>query len=257
MPTRPPQPSCACTGRCRREPTNFSPQRPLLDEGYRLVVPDRRGYGRGGDAVGEDFSVDAADITALLEDPGLVPLQDGSGDGRAAAHLLGHSYGGLGVLLAAARAPHRVRSIALTEPAAFALAADEEPVRALLDEHRSLWAKADRLDDRTFMERFVRTMGGDPDRLPDDLLRVWTRRARPMRLGRPAWEAELPIGYLATAGIPTLVVSGGHHPAFETVCDVLAERLGARREVIRGAGHEIEATGEPFNRLLLDFWQGL
>ena len=36
---------------------------------------------------------------------------------------------------------------------------------------------------------------------------------------RPSWEAEIPTGELAAAGFPMLVLSGGHSPAFEAVCD--------------------------------------
>jgi pimeloyl-ACP methyl ester carboxylesterase len=61
-------------------------------------VPDRRGYGRSPKARGEDFLTDADDIADLL------------GDG---AHLVGHSYGGLGVLLAAARLPAATLSLTL------------------------------------------------------------------------------------------------------------------------------------------------
>ena len=58
-------------------------QCPLADEGFRLLVPDRRGYGASPAATGEDFLRDADDIVELM------------GDG---AHLVGHSYGGLGVM---------------------------------------------------------------------------------------------------------------------------------------------------------------
>jgi hypothetical protein len=37
------------------------------------------------------------------------------------------------------------------------------------------------------------------------------------------------------------------------VCDVLAERLGAGREVIEGRGHTIPATGAPYNECLHAF----
>lgn len=57
-------------------------QRPLAAEGIRLIVHDRLGYGRSPWAEGEDFLRDAEDIADLM------------GDG---AHLVGHSYGGLGV----------------------------------------------------------------------------------------------------------------------------------------------------------------
>jgi len=43
-------------------------QRPLADEGFRLLVPDRRGYGRSPTARGEDFLVDADDIAGLMGD---------------------------------------------------------------------------------------------------------------------------------------------------------------------------------------------
>src|SRR5262245_14107331 len=80
-------------------------QRPLADEGFRLLVLDRRGYGQSPVAEGEDFLRDAEDIVALM------------GDG---AHLVGHSYGGLGVLFAAARRPDATLSLALLEPGTFA-----------------------------------------------------------------------------------------------------------------------------------------
>src|SRR5262245_52969591 len=71
-------------------------QRPLADEGFRLVVPDRRGYGKSPVAYGEDFLRDADEIVELMDD---------------GAHLVGHSYGGLGVLFAAARRPEATLSV--------------------------------------------------------------------------------------------------------------------------------------------------
>ena len=91
-------------------------QRPLADEGFRLLVPDRRGYGKSPVAEGEDFLRDADDVAELMGD---------------SAHLVGHSYGGLGVLFAAARRPDATLSVALLEPGAFALGQDHRP-RGLL-----------------------------------------------------------------------------------------------------------------------------
>jgi hypothetical protein len=45
-------------------------------------------------------------------------------------------------------------------------------------------------------------------------------------------------------------MSGGHHPAFEAVCDHIATELKAERAVIRGAGHNTQRTGAPFNSRL-------
>ena len=63
---------------------------------------------------------------------------------------------------------------------------------------------------------------------------------------RPPWEAEIPLDELATAPFPKLVVSGAHHAAFDAVCDVLEERLGAERAILPGAGHSLpRAPGYP------------
>jgi hypothetical protein len=70
---------------------------------------------------------------------------------------------------------------------------------------------------------------------------------------RPPWEAEPDLEALAAAGFPKLVISGGHSPVFERLCDVLAERLRARRETVAGRGHTIPATGEPYNERLQAF----
>jgi pimeloyl-ACP methyl ester carboxylesterase len=41
-------------------------QRPLAEQGFRLLVPDRRGYGRSPSAPGEDYLRDAEDIAGLM-----------------------------------------------------------------------------------------------------------------------------------------------------------------------------------------------
>jgi pimeloyl-ACP methyl ester carboxylesterase len=55
---------------------------------------------------------------------------------------------------------------------------------------------------------------------------------------------------LAGAGFPVLVISGGHSPAFEAVCDSLADSLTAERAVIPGRGHTVPSTGAPYNERL-------
>ena len=128
-------------------------QRPLADEGFRLLVPDRRGYGQSPAAQGEDFLRDADDIAELM------------GDG---AHLVGHSYGGLGVLFAAARRPDATLSLALLEPGAFTLGQHHPAARALVDEVRRLWDQD--LPDEDWVVRFLKAVGSDPDALPPELI---------------------------------------------------------------------------------------
>ena len=67
---------------------------------------------------------------------------------------------------------------------------------------------------------------------------------------RPPNEAEIPLNDLGAAPFRKLVLSGAHHPAFDAVCDVLEERLGAERAVLPGAGHSIPRAPGYAERLL-------
>ena len=213
-------------------------QRPLADEGFRLLVPDRRGYGQSPPADGEDFLRDADDIAELM------------GDG---AHLVGHSYGGIGAMLAAARRPHATLSLALLEPAAFTLGLHHPAGRTLADEVRALWDQD--LPDEEWVTRFLKAVGSDPDALPPELLAAAVPLTPVVRRGRPTWSSELPLEELAAASFPKLVVSGGHSAGFEAICDGVADRIGASRAVATGAGHEVQLTGPPVNELLLTLWR--
>jgi pimeloyl-ACP methyl ester carboxylesterase len=201
-------------------------------------VPDRRGYGRSPPARGEDFLVDADDIAELM------------GEG---AHLVGHSYGGLAVLFAAARRPEATLSLTLLEPAAFSLGERHPAARALVAEVRALWDQD--LPDEDWVIRFLRAVGSDPDALSPELIAAAVPLVPVLRHGRPLWEPGLPLLALASAAFPKLVISGGHSEGFDAICDELAERIGASRMVIEGAGHEIQFTGEPLNEALQALWR--
>lgn len=213
-------------------------QQSLVNEGFRLLMPDRRGYGRSPAAAGEDFLADANDIANLM------------GDG---AHLVGHSYGGLGVLFAAARRPDATLSLTLLEPAAFALGQHNPAARTLVAEVRGLWEQ--NLPDEDWAVRFLQAVGSDPDSLSPELIAGAVPLVPLLRRGRPIWEAELPLAQVGSAAFPKLVVSGGHSAGFEAICDELGDRIGASRRVIEGAGHEVQFTGESLNAELLTLWR--
>lgn len=215
-------------------------QRPLAEQGFRLLVPDRRGYGRSPPARGEDFLVDADDIADLM------------GNG---AHLVGHSYGGLGALFAAAHHPDATLSLTLLEAPTLTLGQHQQAVRTLAAELRSLWDQD--LPDDDWVIRFLRLVGSDPDVLSPDLIAAAVPLVPVFRRGRPMWELELPLAELKSAAFPKLVVSGGHSVGFDVMCDELAERIGASRMAIAGAGHEIQFTGGPLNEALLTLWRGV
>jgi pimeloyl-ACP methyl ester carboxylesterase len=214
-------------------------QRALADSGFCLLAPDRRGYGRSPAARGEDFLIDADDVAELM------------GDG---AHLVGHSYGGLAVLLAAARRPDATLSLTLLEPATFALGQNDPAARALVAAVRSLWNQ--QIPDKEWVIRFLKIVGSDPEALSPELIAAAVSLVPVFRHGRPIWEPNLPLASLQSAAFPKLIVSGGHSAGFDAICDDLAERIGASRMVIEGAGHEIQFAGEPVNDALVTLWRG-
>jgi pimeloyl-ACP methyl ester carboxylesterase len=206
-----------------------------LSERFEIVAPNRRGFPPGPDVEHVDFEDEAVWLGPYLE-PG--------------AHLVGHSYGGVIALLAAARRPELVRSLTVVEPPAFGVArgnaAADEFVRRI-EEH---WTNGPR-DPAEFLRGFLALVGSSipPGNFTPDLL----QGARTLMVERSPAEAVIPFDVLAAAPFPKLVVSGGHSPAFEAVCDVLEQRLNAERAVLPGAGHSVQRLGEPFNELLAGF----
>jgi pimeloyl-ACP methyl ester carboxylesterase len=214
-------------------------QRPLADS-YRLIVLDRRGYYPNSEVEREDFEVDAVDVADLL-----------ASGGAAGMHLVGHSYGGVISLLAAARRPSSVRSLTVIEPPALDVAADDPVVQSFargIDEYWSHWPRDPEAFLRGFLER-----AGSAIKPPSPLPRPLQQAARLLMVQRSPAEARIPLGELRRAAFPKLVVSGGHSPVFERICDVLAAAMDAERGTVTGAGHSVPRTGAPFNQRLTAF----
>jgi pimeloyl-ACP methyl ester carboxylesterase len=210
-------------------------QRPLTER-WTLIAPDRPGHGRSPDAR-QDFEAEAPLIAdQFLGEP---------------VHLVGHSYGAIVATLAAASQFENVKSLTLIEPPATRAARGNPAVDAWAEQLDAVFSDpGDDLSD--LLARFFELEGVNtpvPQPLPEPL----ERGARALAGARPATEAELPLGALAAAGLPSLVISGGHHEGYEAVCDAIAEQTDAQRAVIRGAGHLVPETGDPFNRQLEEF----
>lgn len=213
-------------------------QRPLADQGFQLVVFDRRGYGLSPAAPGEDFIADAADIATLL------------GDG---AHLVGHSYGGLGALLAAARRPEATRSLTLLEPAVMSCGLREPLWAQFVDALRAVWGNSE-LSDHDWVVQFLVAVGSNPAEFPPEFLSEASALAPLLRHGRTPFDADIPFETVRDAPFPKLVVSGGHHAGFDAMCRDLANQIGAATATVQGAGHEVQFAGQPLNDLLVDLW---
>ena len=213
----------------------WSGQRALGDE-FELEIVERPGFPPNPPVERVDFDEHAR----------LVAERIGGG-----AHLVGHSYGGVIALLAAAAVPDDVRSLTVIEPPATAVARGNPAADAFAREGAEWWRTGPTDDPEAFLRGFLGYVGSDyvpPSPLPESL----DQGARTLIVERGPWEADIPLDALAEASFPTLVVSGGHHAAFDAVCDVLVERLGAESLVLPGYGHTAQRHPE-FNAALAAF----
>jgi pimeloyl-ACP methyl ester carboxylesterase len=208
--------------------STWNAQRPLAER-FTLVLPIRSGYAPNPPLERIDFERQADELLEVLE----------PGD-----HLVGHSYGGVVSLLAAPRAP--LASLTVLEPPAFDVARGRPAVEAFMAYFPGP------TDPRGYLEFFLPLVGSSM-RVPDPLPPELEAGARAALAERSPHEAKIPLDGLAATTFPKLVVSGGHSDAFEAVCDVLEDRLGAQRAVLPGAGHSIPRLGEPLNDLLAAF----
>lgn len=207
-------------------------QRPLAER-FECAFLTRSGYPPRPPLERIDFAEQAGELAAELRD----------GD-----HLVGHSYGGVVSLLAAARRPV-VRSLTVSEPPAFGLARGEPAVEEFLSKIEPF-----RAGDPTPSEylAFFLPLVGSTLPLPDPLPPVLEQGARAALAERPPQEAVVPLDALAATPFPKLVLSGGHSAAFDAVCDVLQARLAAQRAVLPGYGHSLARHPE-YNAVLADF----
>jgi pimeloyl-ACP methyl ester carboxylesterase len=210
----------------------WAAQRPLEDR-FDLVAPNRRGFPPGPEVERVDYDDEAEWLEPLMA-PG--------------AHVVGHSYGGVIALLAAARRPDLVRSLTVIEPPCLKVAAGDPVVDAYSAESERLWVEA--RDPETFLRSFLEAVGVP---VPEELSPGLLQGARTLLVERYPWTADIPLDVLAATGFPKLVVSGAHNVPFDIVCDVLEVRLGAERAVLPGAGHAVQRLGPPFNDVLADF----
>ena len=213
----------------------WSAQRPLADR-FELVVLDRPGFPPNPPAARVDFESDARLVAELL---------------RAEDHLVGHSYGGVIAMLAAAQRPDALGSLTVIEPPATRVAEGDPDVDAFAAGGEALFASGATNDPEEFLRRFLEAVGSrfdPPTPLPPDL----AQGAQALTVERGPWEAEIPLDDLASTSFPKLVVSGAHHPAFDAICDVLQRELPAERAVLPGFGHVVQLHPE-FNGLLAGF----
>ncbi|MFD7292844.1 alpha/beta fold hydrolase [Streptomyces sp. NPDC059897] len=193
----------------------FAAQRPLGDQ-RRLLLVDRRGYGRSPDTDRSDFDTDADDLVELLER---------QADG---AHLVGHGNGGLAAMLAAARRPDLVRSLALIQPAAFSAAAGHPTVEAMLSRVRESPGVPDSVTPEEYLRASTEGLGMPMPAPTAQRLRAVATSMRE----RPVWEATVALEPLRAAPWPKLVICGTWQDAPELYRTYAGEPLIACAEAV-------------------------
>jgi pimeloyl-ACP methyl ester carboxylesterase len=213
----------------------WSAQKALADR-FELLFVERPGFPPNPPVERVDFEHDAGLVAELLE----------PGD-----HLVGHSYGGVVSLLAASVRADLLSSLTVIEPPTTRIAAGNPAVDAFAARGAEVYVSGATADPEDFLRRFLAAVGSTFDP-PSPLTPELEQGARALMVERGPWEAEIPLDVLPAAALPTLVVSGKHHPAFDAICDVLESRLSAERVVLEGYGHTVQRHPD-FNARLADF----
>jgi len=206
---------------------------------WTLASVHRRGYPPSPPPLEgrQDFEVDAADVLPLL---------------ASRPHVVAHSYGVLGTLIAAAQRPKDIRSLTLIEPPLYQVVQGDSEVERL--ERTGDAVLTDGLDaDPETLREFLRMAGApgiDDGPLPEAVA-SGVRRAHG---GRLPGEARPELDRIREATVPALVASGDHTPGIERICDALAAAIDGDRLVAPGAGHFVAAApgfAEQLERFLL------
>ncbi len=219
-------------------PKNFAGQMPLADLGWKLRLLDRPGFGYSPSRGPDDMAADAVLIADEL---------------GAGSHLVGHSFGGAGALLAAARRPAAVRSLILIEPALQPMLAID-PV-ALVDPAsqaataiimRHLMSAA---TPEEFALGFLGGLGsggsGGDNKVAAEAV-VDRDKARELgcsllraRMASPP-DMRAAADIVAAAGVPVLIVSGGYSPGQEATGRHVARLTGGRHVIVAAPSHFIQ-----------------
>jgi pimeloyl-ACP methyl ester carboxylesterase len=194
---------------------------------WTLASVHRRGYAPSPEPLDgrQDFNVDALDVLPLL---------------ASRPHVVAHSYGVLGALIAATRRPEDVRSLTLIEPPLYHLVPDDAEIARLERIGDAVLTEGLDADPGT-LRGFLR-MAGAPDVDDGPLPEAVANGVRRAHGGRLPGEARPALDLLREAGVMSLVASGDHTPGIERICDALAAALDAERLVVPGAGHFVAAA---------------
>lgn len=206
-----------------------------MSELGRVIVYDRRGYGRSEHRGVFEISVDehVQDAAALIRAVRAAP-----------AVVVGRSYGGEVALGLELRHADLVRALVLLEPASFSL---DPEANAWADDLRRKVDEAAARDPGSIAETFLRSVLGDAawESFKPEVKRMYAEDGPAIAAEVRGAFLEVSQGDLARISVPTLIVAGeGSREAFRRVSERVAAAIpGARLELV-GGGHRID-PGEP------------
>src|SRR4051812_29485591 len=148
-----------------------------LAERYTLVLAQRPGFGASPPLDRGDFEAEAPLFAELLE---------------GGAHMVGHSYGAVIALHAAALRPDAVLSLTISEPGALRVAAGVPAVDSMIANGDELSRRAGELEPIDFL-RFFRGGVNSAHATPEELAGPLLDGARMVMRERPPWESEPPL----------------------------------------------------------------
>ena len=232
----------------------FPDQRALADR-YRVIPVDRRGFGDspGDGALG--WPVDMADLTTLLDDIGR-------------AHLVGHSYGAVGCLLAAGLRPERVLSLTIIEPPLFEAAAGDPAADAMIRALKPVYEAAPTLSARAFHAAWAKAGGMDEATIAARASTFtdmdWAAADASRRERWPGIDVPIADDVLRSATWPKMMLIGGKpapagremaREAFRVTALAIAQRIGANNCAFEDSLHnpQLEKPAR-FNKLLDEIW---
>ena len=228
----------------------------LAKAGYRVIVPDQRGYGRSD----KPDDIDSYNLLFLAADAGAV--LDALDVGRA--HIVGHDWGAAVAWVVASVAPDRVDHLAVLSvghPLAFAAAGFEQREKSwymLLFQFEGIaeqwlsaddWANLRAWSNHPDAEAVIKDLESNGSLTPG--LNWYRANLHPRALVEPP--PQLPLVQAPTLGVWS---SGDFALTEQQMTGSKAYVAGKwHYERIEGAGHWMQVESpDQVNRLLLDFF---
>ncbi len=203
----------------------FAPQIESLSDRFRLILPDRRGFGQSDAVPGLDR--EPGDIEQILDALGYDDV-----------HLLGMSQGGRIALRFATLYPERVRSLLLQGAPVDGLDVDASADdRVPVDEYAAL-ARAGRLDEvrRRWLEHPMMQLGEgheSAERLLESILADYSGRDLLGHGGEGYAFAHDVLAAMSSFSRPALLLTGAHETAARRRhAEALLERMPVCSEVV-------------------------